>query len=149
MVSLIAFIVISFLVYIMLVDRSIVKESISYSYYVNRSTGAIFGVMAGTVGALIATQFNSELTLVGGICLIGVPIAGNFQNRITGYIHYGLAATFFTALLLYSKWSVIFAVPFVATMLILKKKKSIKLSIFWLEVIGIALILIGMGIKHA
>jgi hypothetical protein len=149
MITLISIIVTAFILYIIIADRDIIHESISYSYYVNRSTGAIFGVMAGTVGALIATYFDSPLTLIGGVCLIGVPVAGNFQNRITGYVHYGLAATFFVTLLLYSKWSVIFAVPFVATMLILKKKKSIKLSIFWLEVIGIALILIGMGIKHA
>jgi uncharacterized protein YacL len=98
-ITTIAFAFIGYLIY---KDPTIVKKSISYSYYEDRETAVMWGSFGGIMGLLIAFTFPSPLTLIAGICLALVPIFGNFNKKPITYIHYGLALAFYGLMLFYT-----------------------------------------------
>jgi hypothetical protein len=155
-----------FIGYIIYKDPTITKRSISYSYYEDRETAVVWGSFAGVVGMLLIFSFPSIITLIAGICLTLVPIMGNFNKKPITYIHYSLAISFFSLMIFYA-WSFITLMSFnndslstfmyslpailsgshaAITLTALKIKKK-WLSVFWIEIIGIIVILIGLFIK--
>ena len=151
MILLLSFIIVLFISYLVYKYTSIVQRSISYSYYESRETAVIWGSFAALVGMIVAFSFLSPLTLIAGICLTLVPIFGDFENKTIGkkyikYVHYSLAVTFYALMLIYTQ-SYTMALPYITIMLILLYNRNKKLSVFWLEVIGIVVIIISLLIK--
>ena len=140
MVLLLSFIIVVFISYLVYKDPSIVHRSISYSYYEDRETAVIWGSFASLVGMIIIFSFPSILTLISGICLTFVPIFGDFQRKPIKYIHYTLAFIFYALMLVYTQ-SYTMALPYIVLMFVLLYKKYNTLSVFWLEVIGIIVII--------
>ena len=143
-ITLIAFAFIGYLIY---KDPTIINKSISYSYYEDRETAVIWGSFAGIMGMLIAFTYVSPITLIAGICLALVPIFGNFDKKPITYIHYGLAVSFYT-LMLYYTGSFVSALPYAVVSIIMLIKKFKYVSTFWIEVVGIFVILIELYIKN-
>ena len=146
MVITLSILVVLFVSYLIYKDPTIVQKSISFSYYEDRETAVVWSSFAATAGMIIAFSFTSILTLIAGICLLLVPIAGDYNQKPITYIHYALALAFYALMLFYTN-SFQLAVPYIAIMLILLYKRYKKLSLFWLEIIGIVVIIIDLFIK--
>ena len=140
-------IVVLFITYLICKDPTIIHKSISYSYYEDRETAVIWGSFAGTTGIIISFTYPSILTMIAGVSLLLVPIAGDFNKKPITYIHYVLALSFYFLMLLYTN-TFYTAIPYVVVSLILLWKRYHKLSLFWIEIIGILVILINLYIKH-
>ena len=139
-------IIIIFISYLIYKDSTIIHKSISFSYYEDKETAVIWGSFAGVVGMIIIFSFSSIITLIAGICLTLIPIAGNFNQKPITYIHYSLAATFYFLMLFYTH-SYELAILYIAILFILLYKKYHTLSLFWLEIIGIAVIIIDLFLR--
>jgi hypothetical protein len=147
LILIITAIVVAFISYLIIKDPTIVHKSISFSYYEDRETAVVWGSFAGVMGVTLAFGFPSILTLIAGICLILVPIAGNYEKKPINYIHYTLALGFYFCMLYYSL-SLYLVIPYILLIIVTDIfKKYIKLSVFMIEVIGIIVIIIDLLIK--
>ena len=146
MIITLSILVVLFISYLIYKDPTIVQKSISFSYYEDRETAVVWGSFAATAGMIILFSFPSVLTLIAGICLLLVPIAGNYNQKPIAYIHYTLALAFYSLMLIYTN-SFQLAVPYIAIMLVLLYKRYKTLSTCWLEVIGIVVIIISLFIR--
>jgi len=147
MLCIITTIVVLFVSYLIYKDPSIVNRSISYSYYEDRQTAVVWGSFAGVVGMIIAFWFHTPITIIAGICLTLVPIAGDFDRKPITYIHYTLALIFYMLMLMYSG-SFQAGLTYAIFTIVLLWSRNKKLSVFWVEVIGIIVILLNLFINQ-
>jgi hypothetical protein len=134
---------ITYLSYLVIKDKTIINHSISFSYYEGREVDVLWGTYASIVGTTLWFLFPEALPRIASICLILVPIFGNFMKKPITYFHYSFAGLFFGIMLYYVGYIIPVLVVSAITTLILYLLKK-KISIFWCEVIGIALILTGL-----
>lgn len=134
---------ITYLSYLIIKDKSITKQSISFSYYEGRETDVLWGTYASIIGTALWFLFPETLPRIASVCLILVPIFGNFNKKPITYFHYTFAGLFFGIMLYYVGLLIPFIIGIAITTIVLKLLKK-KLSTFWAEVIGIILILTGL-----
>jgi len=135
-----------YLSYLIIKDKTIINRSISFSYYEGAETDVLWGTFASVVGTSLWFLFPEVLPRIASTCLVLVPIFGNFQKKPITYFHYIFAALFFVLMLYHVGYTfIILGIGAVITGLSIILKK--RLSIFWLEVIGITLILTGLWLK--
>ena len=145
MIWIILSLVIVYISYIVYKDPTITNRSISYSYYEDRETAVVWGAFANAIGILIIFSFPSILTLIAGICLALVPIAGDFQRKPITYIHYTLALAFYVLMLYYSgSFTSALSYAVISFIMFYNKRHEKDLSMFWIEVIGILLIILNL-----
>lgn len=122
-----------------------VTASISRLFYHNKTKKAFKAALWACGSTLVLHDTSSIELTIAGLSLIGVPIFGDFENRIdlTQYAHYLLAFAFYFLTALYiGPWMLAaIAIGTVAGLLLIKENK-----LYWLEVIGIVFLISGFYI---
>ena len=120
-------------------------SSISSLFYHSKTKKAFKAALWAVGAILIFHDLGNALLTVSGLSLIGVPIFGDFENEVDGtkYFHYMMAATFFITTSIYIGWwmLILMAAGTILGLLTIKQNK-----LYWLEVIGIILLISGFYI---